>query len=230
MDISNLKKYDLFKNEEFITLKKLTNQGFNNTNYTLQTSKQTYLIRNFINNKVINRNYEFKVCHEAYNKGIGAKPHLLDEKNSLMICDFLEGTHKYRLKNQDIIKVALLLKKLHNIKMGTKLSYIKKDYVLCHHDLNPKNFIFSKDVKLIDWEYSGFDDRYFDLATVIIEFNLNQYQQKVFLNSYFKNKFKIDRKKVSIFKKIYINICIKWFNKENNQKEQLRYKKFIIKS
>lgn len=89
--IDILKNYELFKNEEFIDLSKLPNQGFNNINYTLKTSTQTYLIRCFKPNISIDRKFEFQISLDAYTKGIGAKPYLLDEKNNLMICDFLEG-------------------------------------------------------------------------------------------------------------------------------------------
>lgn len=219
--IDTLKNYELFKNEEFISLKKLPHQGFNNTNYIVTTLKQTYLIRSFQPNKSIDRKFEFQTSLEAYKKGIGAKPYILDEENSLMIYDFLEGTHKYKLKNKNIIKIALLLKKLHTIK--------KKHLVLCHHDLNPKNFIFLNDIKLIDWEYAGFDDRYFDLATVVIEFNLNKKEEKLFLTVYFKNTYQIDNKKISLFKIKYLNICINWFSKQNNLKEKIKFKKKLCK-
>jgi len=81
--------YELFKDEEFISLKKLKNQGFNNTNYMLTTSKQVYLIRKFQSNLSLDRKLEFEICLEAYKKKIGAKPLLLDEKNFLIICDLL---------------------------------------------------------------------------------------------------------------------------------------------
>lgn len=225
MIIKTLKSYKLFKDEEFIALSKITNQGFSNTIYTLKTSKQTYLIRNFKPNKDINRKFEFQISLEAYKKGIGAKPLLLDEQKSLMIYEFLEGTHKYKLRNKDIIKVALLLKKLHEIRLQTKYFNSKRDFVLCHHDLNPKNFIFSKDVKLIDWEYAGLNDRYFDLASVVIEFNLNTKEEELFLKTYFKNPFKVNRKNIYHYKVKYLSLCIDWFSHQNKQKEKIKYKK-----
>ena len=51
----------------------------------------------------------------------------------------------------------------------------KKDFVLTHHDLNPKNIIFNKNnIKIIDWEYSGVNNKFFDLASICVEFNLNK--------------------------------------------------------
>ena len=110
------------------------------------------------------------------------------------------------------------MRKIHKIKVGKKLYNFKKDFVLCHHDLNPKNFIFSDDIKLIDWEYARYNDRYFDLASVIIEFKLNKKEENLLLNSYFKNTYDIDKKKISSFKKTYISICKKWFAKQKTTK------------
>ena len=84
----------------------------------------------------------------------------------------------------------------------------KKEYVLCHHDLNPKNILFSDDIKLIDWEYAGVNDRYFDLASIIVEFNLNKRNETLFMRSYSK---KINLKKLYMYKIIYKDLCRLWF-------------------
>lgn len=55
--------------------------------------------------------------------------------------------------------------------------------------MNPKNIIFNKNkFKIIDWEYAGINDRFFDLASICIEFQLNKSEEKIVLSSYFKNK------------------------------------------
>ena len=200
----------------------LENQGFSNTNYLLKTSNKSYIIKVF-GSLHVDRKFEFEVAKEAYKKGIGAKPIYLDD--SLMISEFLEGFHKERLKREDIQNIALLLKKLHSIKVDKKKFNYKKDYVLCHHDLNPKNFIFSNNIKLIDWEYASLDECYFDLSSVIVEFNLNKEDEKLFLYSYFKNRYNVNRNKIYSFKIKYLNLCINWFKKQNNFKEQLKFKK-----
>ena len=194
----------------------LENQGFSNTNYILKTPKKSYVIKVF-GALHVDRKFEFRVAKEAYQKGIGAKPIYLDD--SLMVSEFLEGFHKSRLKREDIKNIAQLLKKLHSIKAE------KKGFVLCHRDLNPKNFIFSNSIKLIDWEYASFDDRYFDLSSVIVEFDLNKKEEELFLHSYFKNRYNINIKKIYSFKVKYLNLCIEWFKKQNNFKEQLKFKK-----
>jgi thiamine kinase-like enzyme len=88
----------------------------------------------------------------------------------------------------------------------------KYEPVLTHHDLNPKNIIFNKtDFKIIDWEYAGTNDRFFDLACVCVEFKLNKNEEKILLNSYFKSKKSYHKIKLKHFKIIYDSFCKLWF-------------------
>ncbi len=208
------------------TLTLFENQGFSNTNYLLKTAKKSYVIRVF-GSLHVNRKREFDIAFKAYKKGIGAKPIYGDD--SFMICEFLEGKHKYKLKVDDIKNIAQLLRKLHQIKIDKKVFNFKKDFVLCHHDLNPKNFIFSDKIKLIDWEYARANDLYFDLAAVVVEFGLDKKAEKLFLNSYFKNSHLVNMAKITSFKKRYLAECTKWFAKQNNRKEKMKYAAQFIK-
>lgn len=60
--------------------------------------------------------------------------------------------------------------------------------VPCHNDLVPENFILNSEEKLylIDWEYSGMNDSYWDLASFIIESEANDEEVEFFLHKYFK--------------------------------------------
>ena len=88
----------------------------------------------------------------------------------------------------------------------------KYEAVLTHHDLNPKNIIFSKNsLKIIDWEYAGVNDRFFDLASLCVEFKLNKNEEKIVLDSYFKTKKGFHKIKLKHYKIIYNNFCELWF-------------------
>lgn len=130
MNIKKLKKYKLFENQELLDLKILENQGVCNTIYKLQTSKKTYSIRVFKHEHKdqSKRKKEFYIQNKANKKNIAAKAYILDEKNSLMICDFIKGKHKDKLKNSHIKAVVKSLKKLHNIKIKHKPYNLKKDF------------------------------------------------------------------------------------------------------
>lgn len=79
--------------------------------------------------------------------------------------------------------------------------FAKDEMVLCHNDLVQNNLLFKfNGLTLIDWEYSGMNNFYFDLASFISENNLNNEQKEFFLSKYFGAKLNdLKRKKVNIF-------------------------------
>lgn len=59
------------------------------------------------------------------------------------------------------------------------------EQVLCHRDLLYGNIMYNKkDVKLIDFEYSGFSSKYWDLGNFICESNMNEEQRLEFISLY----------------------------------------------
>jgi len=121
----------------------------------------------------------------------------------------------YREVLKDTNSKKLIKASLSELK---KLKKYKKQLVLSHHDLNPKNIIFSKNsIKIIDWEYAGVNDLFFDLASVCCEFTLSKKQQKLLLNTYFKKTTKKDIKKLKSYMIIYKNLCLLWFKSLEKQ-------------
>lgn len=247
MKIQKVKKYDLFKNKEILKLEKLKNQGVCNILYKIQTPKKKYILRVFKythTNKQSRKN-EIKIQNKAYKKGLAAKVYIHDKNKSLMICDFIKGGHKKRLKKKDIKTLVKTLKKLHNIKTKNKPYKIKNDFinykkilkdkkskqiikaslkefkkikkykfekVLCHHDLNKENILFNKNkVLFIDWEFSCINDRFFDLANICIEFDLDKKQEERLLKEYLKKVRKSHIRKLTSYKIVYKNLWSLWF-------------------
>lgn len=58
------------------------------------------------------------------------------------------------------------------------------DLVCCHNDVVAGNVIASNPLKLIDWEYAGDNDPYFDLASVTRFHNLSDHVADVLLSAY----------------------------------------------
>lgn len=57
--------------------------------------------------------------------------------------------------------------------------------VLCHRDLLCGNIMYNqKEVKLVDFEYSGFSSKYWDIANFICESNVNEIQRAEFISTY----------------------------------------------
>ena len=223
--------YTLFENQKIESYTLLKEQGHCNLNYHLKTSQKEYLIRKFKYHN--HREVEFKIQNMVYHKGFSAKALFLDKPNNLMICEFIQGKHREKLNQQELKKLALLLKKIHSIKIQQKPNNFKKnfkckhrkvyeafnvinrfkpEYVLGHNDLHPKNILFGKKIKFIDWEYAGKTDRYFDLVAIIIEFKLNKKDERTFLSTYFRKK-GINYKKLEAFKTVYKALWREWFGK-----------------
>ncbi len=210
----------------------LEHQGYCNENYLVVAYEIKYIVRKLLRDD-IDREFEWQVQQFAFKKNITAEPLIFDKENGFMVFEFLEGEHKNKLNVDNLKLLAITLEKLHSISIDAKLIelHIKtktdevlkafetidkypKDYLLCHNDLNPQNIFFSNDVKFIDWEYASMNDRYFDLASVCVEFGLDDEMREVFLNAYFRGK-NISKEKLEAYMVVYRVLCEKWF-KENS--------------
>jgi thiamine kinase-like enzyme len=228
--INNILSLEPFKHQHILSIRPIEKQGHANTIYLIRTQEKKYILREF---KIkIDRKMEFKIQKKVHKQQIGAEALLL--KKTLMISEFIEGTHKEKLTQRELKKMAQLLKKLHKVKIRQKrnsfkenfnthhkkakkafilLNQQKKEYALGHNDLHPQNIIFNKkNIKLIDWEYARYSDIYFDLVSIIIEYKLNLKDREIFLYSYFNRK-KINYKKIEAFKIIYKELWKLWFQK-----------------
>ncbi len=230
----DLHKYPLFQNITLTKPELLPRQGFSNENYIFTSENKKYLLRRF---KLPDRDreLEYRVQNLAYEKGLAAKPYILDLPNALMICEFLEGEHRDTLETEDIHAIVKVLKKVHALQVDVEpiqletlfttidsrieelfraIASFPQEHALCHNDPNPKNMIFTASgLKLIDWEFAGINDRYFDLAAVCVEFDLSQNDMEMFLNTYFE-EVKWHQEKLDVYKTVYSELCKQWF-KEN---------------
>ena len=79
---------------------------------------------------------------------------------------------------------------------------------LCHNDLVEGNFLFTKDaLYLIDFEYAGYNDYYFDIASFISENDLNYEETITFLKAYFTDE-ECNYDKL----KVFLNFCdLLWY-------------------
>src|SRR3954447_7792685 len=66
------------------------------------------------------------------------------------------------------------------------LSGPEHEPVPCHNDLLAANFIRgAKQLWIVDWEYAGMGDRYFDLANFAVNNELGEAEQQALLEAYF---------------------------------------------
>ena len=220
--IDLLKAHPFFSDKQIESCMLLENQGYCNQNYLVVADGVKYIVRKLLRDD-IDRDFEWKVQNLAYEQGITAELLVFDRKNGFMVFKFLEGEHKSKLELGELKLLAQTLQKLHSINIDAKpielqtdssgIDEYPKEYVLCHNDLNPQNIFFSDDVKFIDWEYAGVNDRYFDLACVCVEFGLEVEMVEVFLEAYFDDE-NYSLEKLEAYKIIYKALCEEWF--QNN--------------
>ncbi|EIF50150.1 choline/ethanolamine kinase family protein [Sulfurovum sp. AR] len=236
--IDRLKQYTLFENKEIDSYQLLEKQGYNNENYLIHSEEKKYILRKFIRTDV-DRKFEFEVQKLAFEKGVASEPLLLDEENALALSAYVEGRHKESLEKNDLFQFAEVLKKVHTLTIERKplllepllqtkskavqdafetLKDSPSEWVLCHNDLNPRNVLFSETIHLIDWEDAAINDRYFDLASVCVEFNLDQENEAYFLRRYFTEENEINVQKLKAYKIIYKALCTQWFENLERQR------------
>jgi thiamine kinase-like enzyme len=57
--------------------------------------------------------------------------------------------------------------------------------VPCHNDLLNANFLDDGEIRIVDWEYAGMGDRFFDLANFSVNHEFDQEQERQLLGAYF---------------------------------------------
>jgi aminoglycoside phosphotransferase (APT) family kinase protein len=223
-----LKAHPFFTDKRIESCELLDKQGHSNESYLLVVDGRKYIVRKLLLDEV-DRDFEWKVHNLAFGEGITAEPLFFDEELGFMVFEFLEGKHQTELNEEQLLHLARTLQKLHsididaqpielNVKDKTKdvlqafktINTYPKENVLCHNDLNPKNLLWLDGVKFIDWEYARVNDKYFDLACVCVEFNLDAKMQGVFLDVYFSNVYELE--KLEAYKVLYSALYEEWFN------------------
>lgn len=143
----------------------------------------------------------------------------------------LKILHSVKLKNNKSFKPMSMhseinkYEKLANkrIVTETQRNYIlsiadeieRDEQVLCHRDLLYGNIMYNgKDVKLIDFEYSGFSSKYWDLANFICESNVNEEQRLEIIELYRDADEKMVRKS-----QLFVNYLWTYWGIVNNSKE-----------
>jgi len=218
----NHEKY--FKHRQITGYSILSHQGYCNKNYLLHTDKGKYILRIFGQEKR-DRNTEYQIQHLAFMHQLAPEPVVLDLEVGFMVSAYIPGQHTHTLSTWSIQSLSRALFILHSIPFqGERISasieqkdieVFAYDPVLCHHDLNPYNILWTDDIPtLIDWEYAGINDRYFDLASVTIEFKLDKQMCTLFLKNYFKDQRAIDIKKLYAYQIHYQNLCEQWWQEK----------------
>lgn len=58
------------------------------------------------------------------------------------------------------------------------------DLCLCHNDVHSLNIVDDGELRLIDWEYAGLGERFFDLASICVYHRYDRQQRELLLGAY----------------------------------------------
>ncbi len=139
----------------------------------------------------------------------------------MIISEYIEGIPIKNPSIEQIKRLGIALAKLHNTQIEADQTLLRADThetssfsyepVLCHNDLNHMNIIWKNGYpKLIDWEYAGINDRYFDIASVLVEFDLDDDLLDAFLYGYFNGNDTIYKTKLEAYVRLYKAVCSVW--------------------
>lgn len=83
-----------------------------------------------------------------------------------------------------------------------RLEQLGTDRKPCHNDLVPENFVMSGEGRmyLIDWEYSGYNDPMWDLASHLLESGFDEDEEELFFQYYFQREItQQEKEKIRIY-------------------------------
>ena len=138
------------------------------------------------NNRTVYEYIEYPVESSEYNEVFLeifgktlSKLHSLDYTN-LVIDTFEEKIEGYR----NMLSTSNSIEIQESFALFDKL--YKKPYKLafCHNDLNKMNIFLDKNMKFIDWEYTGLNQPIYEIASIKKSFNLSSDQLDIFLKAY----------------------------------------------
>ena len=150
------------------------------------------LIRKFSEGKKIS-NSEIKKKESLISLGKEIKKVHEIKINNVEINNFENAIENYRdiLKNK--IKDDWYLN--HGFKIFDSILDRNESLIFSHNDLNPENVFWNKKYFFIDWEYASANSPYFDIASIISSYNLNNEEIGYLLNGY-KEDFQLETEKL----------------------------------
>src|SRR5256885_6931623 len=74
---------------------------------------------------------------------------------------------------------------MHAVPERIRAARVPQQAVPCHNDLLNANFLDDNSIRIVDWEYAGMGDRFFDLANFSVNHEFELENDRGLLESYF---------------------------------------------
>ena len=220
----SIEKLEKILNEKVYSIEE-TSYGVTNNNFIVTTNKNKYFYRTSKDStKIVNKDNEKEALKLLSNEPYFLKPVYINNDNLITVFQPNPKTFISQRSLSNIVRIGKLLKEFHSKKFQAENTFNPIDQFdsyynqidelpykadrLCHNDLVEGNFLFTKDaLYLIDFEYAGYNDYYFDIASFISENDLNYEETITFLKAYFTNE-ECNYDKL----KVFLNFCdLLWY-------------------
>ena len=119
--------------------------------------------------------------------------------DNVAINNFENAIENYRDTLKNKIKNNWYLNQ--GFKIFDSLSCGKEQIIFSHNDLNRQNILLNRKYFFIDWEYASLNSPYFDLASIISSYDLNDEEIGYLFDGYDKN-FLLDQEKLKNWVKL----------------------------
>jgi thiamine kinase-like enzyme len=189
--------------------------GITNRNFRVRTAEGDFVVRVFgdkTSDLGIDRSAERAATEAAARAGVG--PELVAFTDDMLVTTFIEGEPMPQVRVEETAAAlravhagpslpsrfsGVAVAEEYARKAGEQpdelavgreieaaMSGPEHDPVACHNDLLNANLIWDGSrVRIVDWEYAGMGDRYFDLGNLSINNGLTESQDKRLLAAYF---------------------------------------------
>jgi len=200
----------------FDDIKSVIRVDFDIPNWLKKQRASEFQILNFLktktqNQKILYHNLDRGILIREFHEGKEISySDIRGKENLISLGKEVKKVHEIKIDNvainnfenvienyRDILKNKI--KKNWYLNQGFKifdsLSCKKRQIVFSHNDLNHQNILFNKKYFFIDWEYASANSPYFDLASIISSYDLNDEEIGYLFDGYDKN-FLLDQEKL----------------------------------
>ena len=200
----------------FNDIKSVIRVDFDLPNWLKKQRALEFQILNFLKTKTQNQ----KILYNDFDRGILIREFhegkeivysdIRRKENLISLGKEIKKVHEIKIDNIAINNFENLIENYRGIlknkiknnwyldqgfKIFDSLSCERDQIIFSHNDLNRENILFNKKYFFIDWEYTSANSPYFDLASIISSYDLNEEEISYLFDGYDKN-FHLDQEKL----------------------------------
>ncbi|MFC3033515.1 phosphotransferase [Pseudoalteromonas fenneropenaei] len=228
-----------------LTLEKLA-RGLSNDNYLLSTSSQLFLLKRY---REAFPAKALQAQQQLAGLALTTAPLVWCEEDKLALFEYWRGEiyqgrdwqvlimmlrtlHQHQADNRAgvVMDLSALLASLTHVEqliasakrgqLAERLRTYPSTLGFCHNDLVIENILFDgEDFRLIDFEFAGYNDIYFDFAALTVSLALQRVEAEAMLSHYFATAAyqQLNMEKLTDYRQAYLLLCVDWYSKRGHK-------------